>query len=316
MTDHIAVVGDTHLNDNTPRSRQDMDYLGTLLKKLQVIYDENEIVVFLGDLFEKPTLSYVALRRVMEFFLNRSGRQKTYAIMGNHDLPNLNPNSITKTALGLLEAMNLVNIIRPECPVSLGPLQFHAIPLKAKAEVPGPAGEVQGNSVRILLGHCFYENGLDPEYSITRNELLRSEYSYVFLGHDHSPYEPEIIGDTQLIRLGSVCRNTSESHNLRRTPSYFRFTVNPEQILSTSIQPIPCLPATEVFLPEVFESKEENDVVKTVSIGSLLDRFHKWSNSHIGARLTVLGVMRTMGVTDEIIQYVQEKYQAQGMTLK
>ena len=306
----VAVVGDVHLNDSTPRSRNDADYLGTLLDKLGHIYDENDVVIFIGDLFEKPTLSYVALRRIMAFFLLRG--KASYAIMGNHDLPNLNAHSLPRTALGLLETLNLIRIL-PESggPLTLGPLEFHVVPFGAMAMMPP---EKPGGRVNILLGHCFYENGLDLEYSLKRADLQDCGYDYVFLGHDHSPYEPSRVGNTQLVRLGSVCRNTSEAHHLRRTPSYFRFELD-QGVSGVSIQPIPCLPAPEVFSPEVFEARETG-ALDTVSIGSLLERFHKWSDSHIGARLTVLGVLKSMGAPDDLVQYIHDKYQALGMTLK
>lgn len=305
----VAMVGDVHLTDSVPKSRRDADYLDTLLRKLESIYAENDIVVFMGDLFDKPIVNFSMMSRIALFFLGKKGR--SFSIIGNHDVPNLNPDNLRRTALGLLGDLGLVEIINSSCK-AVENLRLYAIPFRPEVVVPKP--EVSDGVVNILLGHCFFENEMDDKYSLFRNTPGLPDYDFVFLGHDHAVYPDTKVGNTSVVRLGSICRNTSHEYQLTKKPSYMKIVVDSGTV-SMSRVVVPHLPGPEVFHTDVLSQKRCNSD-PVVSIGSLLGKFAMWSDTHLGARITMRSVLKQMGAREEVVTYISKKYEETGMSLK
>lgn len=315
--DKIAFVGDVHLSDSPPKIRKDVDYLGTLLNKLEYVYNSNNVVFFLGDLFKTAVVSHSALCRVISFFQKYVGTKETYCIIGNHDVPYLNKDLLYRTSLGVLDIIGLIKVVKDS--ITLFGQEIKVIPFKNVIECP--------NNMDILVGHCFFESELDPEYSLSRDMISDVRCKYVILGHDHSPYPEMNINNLKIIRNGSLCRDNSNSYNFdefNNRVSYYEIIVDNNEIKSGKKKSIPVLPPREVFVDDAFlpVNHGRNKFSYLFDIGALLDKYEK-KPCELGKETdetkeisTVLSVMREMKVPEEIVSYIRSAYTSVGMVLK
>ena len=105
---------DTHITNLTPSGRKD-DFLNTQMKKMEeVILLSKELkvdyVLHGGDFFDKPGAT---LKLGIEYSkIMREFDRPVFIIAGNHDIYGQNPDSVNTAMLGLLEAVDLVKLIK------------------------------------------------------------------------------------------------------------------------------------------------------------------------------------------------------------
>lgn len=109
----ILFFTDTHIRGTTPRNRKD-NFPDTLERKFKEIINivHNHKVDFLlhgGDLFDRPDVS-ISIMSNFASILNKI-KVPMYIICGNHDVFGHNPNTVNRTMLGLLNALNIVKTI-------------------------------------------------------------------------------------------------------------------------------------------------------------------------------------------------------------
>lgn len=309
----VAFVGDLHLTESCPKERVDVDYLQTLFDKLDFVYSKNDIVIYLGDIFDTPAVSYSALNRISRFLIEKKNSgKKTLSIIGNHDIPYRNKKLIKRTALGHLNLLGLIRVMNKRFSVCDVPISV--VPFSNDIKFP-----IEDS--RILLGHCFFENDFDPSYSIKRSDVEKSSYEYIILGHDHSPYSVEEVGNTKIIRFGSICRNTSHAFNLTLNEDrmrYVSFDMFEGHMENFQIERIPHKSPREVFSKELFlpsRGNEENKFSFLSKIDDLLSEFR--SNEEDSTKVdTVLSVLSELNVDIKIRQYIRDKYLSLNMELK
>lgn len=308
----VGIVGDVHLTETVPKARTDSDYLETLLGKLEFIYKQCDVVVFLGDLFDKPIMSFQGFHRVLLFFLRmlREGK-RSWIVMGNHDIPYLNPDSLMKSTLGALSLLRMVNVT--SIPVCIESLVISTIPTASKVVCPDTPKDFPG--VQMLIGHAFFENSLDPDYSVTSEMLVNSGYRYVFLGHDHEPHETVTIGNTEVYRIGSLCRNTSHEYQIKRIPQFFLFEIDSSnRVIPIGIQKVPARPGRDAFRDEAIKTPEVNEFAFLLSADTLMKRFTQFKDGEESA--TVLSVLKEIDAPPEVVVYIRRIYEGLGMVLR
>jgi DNA repair exonuclease SbcCD nuclease subunit len=294
----IAVIGDVHLLEHNPKSRKD-NYFHAIMDKIRRISEENDTLLFLGDIFERPTISIGALYQVFGLFLElqRSGK-RVYSIIGNHDIPHYNTSDLNRTSLGVLALSGLIEILTDK--VDVGGLSVQAIPFDPREFNKKSVGD------SILLGHCFFESSDDPDYSITRDQLMDSGYSHCFLGHDHSPYGEEMVGDVKVCRPGSICRNTSHSYNLTRTPEYYQILYG-DGVFSVELRRIPCPPPQEVFSNWVFDRPCSNNVLRA-NVEDILEKY-TINRSDASREFTVKKALEILKAGEDHVNTIKTWYQ-------
>lgn len=307
----VAVFGDVHLIDTPPSCRKD-DYYEAMLSKLDTILSTNDAVVGLGDLFHRPAIPFAAFRKVVKLLLKHRKAGKTiWVIIGNHDVAHYNAGTLNHSALGLLDMLTLVRVVHDRATV--GPVTFHVVPFARKAKFPqNVAGEHS-----VVLGHCFFEQSLDPGYSITREEVANSGARLVLLGHDHESYPDAVFGGTTLVRMGSLCRNTSHAYNLKRQVEYLRLHVDPVKGLTGwERQPVPALPAADVFNEAAFEKPDANPVTYVTNLTAVMERFQKLSARGSGQQYTMRQALQDVEAPAEVVGYLDEVYSRLGRVLR
>lgn len=299
----IGIIQDLHYTSTSPRSRQDVCYFKNLLSKLDYVFNENDIVISLGDTFNHSQVSIVSFYPLVVFLIDQiKKKKKFYAIEGNHDLICMNQNSLSKTALGLLEVFRLVKLIRD--PTLISGVLFDVIPFQKNRIIP-----VNSQDQSILLGHYFYQNNFDLDWSVTFDELAACRFDYICLGHDHEPHQPMQIGNSTLLRPGSITRNTSNLYNLNRQPHYIQVTVVNREIQSVVEKEVRAYLPEKIFKSEVFQKPASNPIFLS-SIETLLECFgRKVASSKISLKKT----LEEIEAPEDVIVYLESIHKAQNL---
>ena len=254
-----VIVGDFHIG-NQVSSRSD-DYFCTCLAKLDQILRNFDEIIFLGDIFNTPTLPLEKIQVLFKMF--KMWNRDVYTIIGNHDVYEMNTD-LSKTALGLLEAVGVIKVLRDNETFELNHFHITALPLKFE-DIKPLTSEVQGHN--ILLGHHFF--GLNCSDSLT-GEYVKENFkgfSHLILGHDHQSYEPTQAGDMRVLRPGSVLRNACTEYNMTRKPQYLYW--NGETFVAVPLEGVK--PAEEVFTKSAFNKTLQKEKAYLESLDNLLE---------------------------------------------
>lgn len=288
----IAIVGDPHISTGF-RARVD-DYLRTVLSKIEHIASENDYVIFLGDVFDTsamPTYVFNTTYKVLNKF-----KGKLHTILGNHDMFHRNVKSLHRTTIGSLDLTETIKVhVKP---FDLAGITFVPVMTDDEFEhIP-----VDGDNDSILLCHKYYEMMVCPEESFDESELKELNYKYVFMGHDHMPYEPLNLGNTILYRPGSLTRTTVDLYNKERDIRYYQIDTD---TMSVTEQLVPCLPSSDVYLKGAFDKKEvafQNKYNNSTNLAKLLAKFDRQTVSN----LSLEEVMKKSKASNEVITYIRE----------
>ena len=259
----IGIVIDPHITDRH-RCRQD-NFLDTALAKLDYVASNNDYVIIGGDLFHTNTNSHLIFNKVYKLFTKHKG--KFYAIPGNHDLLHNNLNMLEKTTIGSLA---LTGALKLEFNTfSIGNANFQvSLVIKDLEKLP-----VDKDNSKILIGHNYLDLPGAPKETFTRDELRALNYKLVFLGHDHKPYEEEYIGNSVIIRMGSLTRIDTQEYNKERGILYYQLDSN---TLEYHKEEVPHEKAQSIFTNEAFQriGRRKEDI-SFVQIGEVLSKFKK-----------------------------------------
>ena len=288
----IAIVGDPHISTGF-RARID-DYLRTVLRKIKDIANENDAVIFLGDVFDTSSMPTYVFNMTYQELEPYKG--KLHTILGNHDMFHRNLKSLNKTTIGSLDLTKVINVHTK--PFTLGGIMF--VPVLTDDEFTSIPRDEDNN--KVLLCHKYFEMMVCPEESLDSSELIDLNYKMVFMGHDHQPYSPLELPNTTLYRPGSLTRTTVDSYNEYRIISYYQIDTDNDSVIE---QAVDTQPASEVFLSGSFDKKDDsNKKVKTdnSSLIKLLARFDRKQISN----LSLEEVMKKLNASDDQIMYIRE----------
>lgn len=110
---------DTHIRGTTPKNRLD-SFSETIKRKLTEVMqiaekEKVDLMLHGGDVFDRPDLSPNVVGQFAKLF--RETNIPIYAISGNHDTFGHNPDTISRTMLGLLDSFGIMTIIHPDEPL-------------------------------------------------------------------------------------------------------------------------------------------------------------------------------------------------------
>jgi len=263
----IGIINDVHLSERSARCRKD-NFLETALGKLDYVAKNNDFVICTGDLFHIHNNSTLFFNTVFSLFNKHKG--KFHSILGNHDTFNRNVNALDRCTIGSLYYTGVLDLHFK--PWELCGLTFVPVTVDMKfKEIP-----VDVDSTNIMIAHKYFENGFAPEESLTRDDIRKLSYKMAFFGHDHSPYEEEFIGNTTLIRMGSLTRIDTQRYNKDREICYYQLRTTGDGEFEYSREVIPHKPSKEVYLEEAYEHmcavNVEKKEVSFIQIGDVLSK--------------------------------------------
>ena len=263
MGKKIGIVADPHVTDRH-RCRQD-NFLETVLGKLDYVAQNNDYVIILGDLFHVNNNSNYIFYKTYKLLTKHKG--KFIAIPGNHDLMHNNLNMLEKTTIGSLALTGVLKLVFKG--FKIGNTEFevsHVI--KDLSKIP-----VDTENKKVLLGHNYFEMELAPKESLTKDDLKQLNYNLVFLGHDHKPYDEEFIGNSTLIRMGSLTRIDTQEYNKFRKIYYYRLDSETAEYERLEV---PSKETSAIFTSEAFDRiGRKREDISFVRIGDVLAKFKK-----------------------------------------
>lgn len=221
--DNIAFIGDLHADSKNNASRID-DIYEVLNMKLNDILNtciDNNVkhVFFEGDIFNRVSCPHETVNILGELLNKFKDRGiKIYSIVGNHDMYR-DSTGLTKSPIetlfkfGLVTHINLNNKVCINDKILITPVDYYEYPPESD----------KNYELNILLAHMFFNASeliSEKEHNLSKDDIKKLGYDYVFLGHDHSEYKPERVGNSVIIRTGSVIRGTSHNYNFARKPKF------------------------------------------------------------------------------------------------
>ena len=284
----IGIVVDPHITDRH-RCRRD-NFLETALNKLDFIASRNDYVIICGDLFHTNTNSHLIFNKVYKLFMKHKG--KFFAIPGNHDLLHNNIGMLEKTTIGSLALTGALHLEFDKFKIDEVEFQVSHV-IKDLSKIP-----IDETNSKVLIGHNYLEPvGTEKEW-FTKEEIRKLNYKLVFLGHDHQPHEEEYIGNSTLIRMGSLTRIDTQPYNKGR--GIFYYQLNTED-LSYIKEEVPHKSAEGIFTVEAFQriGRKKEDIT-FIQIGNVLSKFKKKdsTNNSLHNKLKKIA-------TDKEIEYIK-----------
>ena len=302
----IAIVGDLHLSPKVS-SRTD-DYFESCLEKITEIASTCRNIIFLGDTFDSPTIPpnyFIELYRHLNYLISIKGNE-FYAIMGNHDLYNEREESLDRTTLGLCNETNLIQVKKPNNPVTIGSYNFYTSYVyfnKCKQhllEISKPECYLDND---ILLLHQYYE---DLYECLHYDDLCDTGFKHIFFGHEHKPMAGFRIQTPTFTayRCGSCGRNRADAFNLNRDINYF--ILDPQYDIK--VGKLECVkPAENVFTEQAYN---QDNLKKKQFINNINDVIGKYTNNiNVQDKFSIKCILKELNTPDICLQYIKNKYE-------
>ncbi len=228
----ILFLTDTHIRGTTPKNRTDNLPI-TLMNKfkeiVKIVKDHNvDFVLHGGDLFDRPDIS-VSIVSSFASILNDI-KVPVYIVCGNHDIYGHNPDTINRTMLGLLDSLNIINIINRDDTIFLQKddikVQLTGYPYTyniddennrdnyivkyVSKDVNYAIHMVHG----MLLNKPFIE---DIPYTLI-DDIKSTKANITLSGHYHSGFGIINIDEKYFINPGSLIRVINSLSEINRIP--------------------------------------------------------------------------------------------------
>lgn len=264
----IGFINDLHGRGNNPIARMD-NYPEAILKKVEYILDNNDIIVFTGDVLNTYITNIQFINKLLLLLVKAQVNNKVIKIiMGNHDIVGRSYDSYLETALGtLLIGRNwFLNEAYAPMGFEIVPFTFDEKGTIIYAMTDEEYDIDYENTVRILVGHSYFEHPeFHDKWNIDRTAL--QGYHYCILGHDHQKYEPFIeewhrkgvSSYCTLLRTGSISRQTIDDKDWKIQYPQIVLNFKDENTVIDhhyEVKDIPYTPKEEAFKLEDTNNKE------------------------------------------------------------
>lgn len=222
---------DTHIRGTSPKNRKD-DYILTLEQKFYEILSiiEKEKVDFVlhgGDLFDRPDVSVSIVGRFAKILTKID--KPIYIISGNHDVYGHNPKTINRTILGLLNELNIVNIIDNKNLILEKDgvkLQLTGQPYVYNIDHPGEKryykveekDEDIDYSIHLVHGMLLDRPFIKGIPYTLVDEIKDTLADITLSGHYHSGFREIKIDNKYFINPGSIVRISNSLREIDRIP--------------------------------------------------------------------------------------------------
>lgn len=264
---------DSHIRGATPKNRKD-NFYETLKNKfieIKEISDSLEVDYILhgGDWFDRPDIS-PSIVREFAIIVKNFGKP-IYTVAGNHDIYGHNPDTISRTMLGLLEGTGIIRIINYDEEIVLnkdgvsvqitGKSYNYEIDgqeyrkyyiVKKREDVDYAINIVHG----MLLLKPFYEG---ISYTLLE-DLKDTQADITFAGHYHSGFGIIKEGDKYFVNPGSIVRVSNSIAEIKRRPKVVFVELGDNGAEVREIELKTALPGDEVLDREKLEASKDRSL--------------------------------------------------------
>ncbi|OPZ38442.1 MAG: Calcineurin-like phosphoesterase superfamily domain protein [Synergistetes bacterium ADurb.BinA166] len=258
----LLTSSDEHLADLAPGFRKD-DYRGSVLRKLEWQGDmakrfEADAVLRGGDFFHvKPANKTTMRTMAMAARIHRRYSCPTYAMAGNHDMSNNDPDSVPGQPLGVMLDSGVFRPMRDETFVSGSmKLRVVGVPYTTDIDVGGLHDLVRKKDETYMVAFVHALAAMAPEEKIQSffNERVFDYRDLVFdgcpdvyvFGHYHKDQGIVDHLGVRFVNLGAISRGALTFENLDRKPKVSLITADSRGI-SVEEHVVPHEDASAVF---------------------------------------------------------------------
>jgi len=221
---------DSHIRPDSPKSRKD-NFVESIKEKfieISSIIKEQRIdyVLHGGDLFERPDIPIPLATEFIQII--QAYGVPFYMITGNHDMFAQNPNTVSRTILGLLNSVDVIHIIEKGESIILkdnytkvmvtGTSYFYGIdksPQNYIIEEKPEEVEFLINMVHGLVIDGSFIEGI--EYT-SLDKITDTKADITLLGHYHAGFRTLEKDGKYFINPGAFTRLSSSNFELMRMP--------------------------------------------------------------------------------------------------
>lgn len=229
---NLLFMTDTHIRGTTPKNRKD-NLPETLERKLkeigEIIKDYNiDFVLHGGDLFDRPDVS-ISIASNFASILT-SYKVPIYIVSGNHDVYGHNPNTLGRTMLGLLDALNIVKIVKQNEKIYLSKdgvrVQLTAQPYVYNIDyeenksnyMVRDVAEDADYSIHMVHGMLLNRPFIKGIPYTLIDEIKDTKADITLAGHYHSGFGIINIDNKYFVNPGSLIRITNSLNEIERMP--------------------------------------------------------------------------------------------------
>ncbi|MED4068711.1 metallophosphoesterase [Priestia megaterium] len=275
---------DWHYTGKNPAARKD-DYPAAIERKIRDFFrtgHELEVDGFLGggDFFNSAHTSPEVVTRLGKIVESEQKKKPLFGMWGNHDEVGYNPNTVKKTAIGVMQEFSKLFTILDRTPYifEANGMKVKLTAVSAYAQLDSHIYDEHGNIVQhrardwivehsdgtphIHMAHGFLTpRPLLDTIRHTLIEEMRHTKATITLGaHDHSGFPVTKLDHGLAYNPGSLGRTKASHEEMNRMPKYALITIHEDG--TGEIEPILCKvaePGTEVMDRSVIDAKKEKE---------------------------------------------------------
>lgn len=310
----ILVVGDNHLTDGRAPMRKD-NYGEACLEELKEIFqiardEQAELVLFLGDIFDRLRVGKEYLDNVLRIFATDDGKPWPFrkaAVIGNHDIKH-NMQFFPQSALCTLVSAGVLEIADYLPDFSIGCAHFRA---SLDAEIA--AGLFASSEHKPLIWAAHANITTQPvfgDYVFFEDLELNPECRLVVAGHIHIPME-QSVGGVQFINPGNVGRKDATKENLGRSVRVLcvDYSLDGTSLKTRYITLKSALPSDQVFKIEEIQEKKDLRATTKDFLRSA-NQLSEWASDDGDRASELLVSAKLKGIAEDIAELAAEEVRA------
>ncbi|AGB41542.1 DNA repair exonuclease [Halobacteroides halobius DSM 5150] len=221
----VLVMSDTHIRGTTPSRRTD-NFKKTLINKLQEVKEiaqeeKIDFILHAGDVFDRPNPAPSVVNDFLKVL--SSYPIPIYVVAGNHDLYGHNPDTLSRTMLGVLINSGVLNLI--EEPITLTKdklkLQLSGKHFDYNVDTDGSAYMINKEQEVDYALHMIHGMLLDRPFfdqGYTLIEDVTTEADIIISGHYHLGFGEQEFNGTKFVNPGSLVRMSADIKEINRQP--------------------------------------------------------------------------------------------------
>lgn len=309
MNKKILVIGDNHIYDKTPSTRND-NYLESTTNKLRecIQYGRDlnvDAIILLGDLFHEREVGPEARNKVLKILIE-DRKFPIYITVGNHDIKSSYP--LEKTTLGtLIESGVLIKTDYAE-DLDIAFAHFHP-----DLDQNIKNGFLASKDCLIWSCHASIadKKNMFEEFLVMFDDIEINERNMiVFSGHIHQPMEYQREDKKIFLNPGAIGRTSANKDNLSRDLKilYFEYSLKGEIIEKKYLPLKSARHHTEVFkIEEINVAKAQKEDVKNFIKQVSYIRNNNWAVCMLEDKLkTLKDLAKKSNLSDDVAEIAIE----------